>query len=215
MMTVHTMPSRGLRRRALLALAGIGGPLLLAGCAEEAAPQTFPPLTYGYLTKIRLNIATIEVNDAWTPQPVPNGEHVESQSPVQPVDVLHRMAQDRLVPAGGTGAATVTIDDASLIRQTDRFEAIFAVHLDIHNADGTRTGYAEARVVRTHTISDYSPPAVRQALYDLVKATMGDMNVEFEFQIRRSLKDWLQPSAPVAPQPPPVDQQPLAPPPKS
>jgi len=210
-MTAHAV----LSRRAALVLSAIGMPLLLAGCAGEEVLQVFPPLTYGYLTKLRLDVATIDVAEAWTPAPVPNGEHVEDQSPVQPVEALRRMVQDRLVPAGASGSATVTIDDASLVRQTDRFEAAFAVHMDIHNADGTRTGYAEARVARTRTITDYAPPAVHQALYDLVKATMNDMNVEFEYQIRRSLKDWLQTSAPAAPVPPPVEQQPLGTPPKS
>ena len=214
-MTAHAVPPRLLPRRAALALAAVSVPLLLVGCAEQSAPQFFPPLTFGYLTKIRLDVADIEVSNAWTPGPVANGEHVEDQSPVQPVDALRRMVQDRLVPAGATGSATVTIDDASLVRQTDRFEATFAVHMDIHNADGTRSGYAEAKVARTRTITDYTPAAIHQALYDLVKATMDDMNIEFEYQIRHSLKDWLQTASPVAPLPPPVEQQPLATPPKS
>ena len=46
------------------------------------------------------------------------------------------------------------------------------------------------------------------ALYDMTRAMMDDMNVELEFQIRRSLRDWLQdPTA--APPPAPVEQQEL------
>jgi hypothetical protein len=48
---------------------------------------------------------------------------------------------------------------------------------------------------------------MRALLYDLVSATMKDMNVEFEYQVRHSLPDWLQSTAPAAPAPPPVEQQ--------
>lgn len=214
-MTAQAATPRRLRRRAALAFSVAVVPLLLFGCAEPAPPQVFPPLTYGYLTKLKLDVGNIEVDNAWSPAPLPNGEHVENQAPVQPVDALRRMVQDRLIPGGNGGSAVVTIDDASLVRVADRFEAAFAVHMDIHNADGTRSGYAEAKVARTRTISDYSQPAVRQALYDLVKATMDDMNVEFEYQVRHSLKDWLQTTAPAAPPPPPVEQQDLSDTPKS
>ena len=46
------------------------------------------------------------------------------------------------------------------------------------------------------------------ALYDMTRAMMDDMNVEFEFQARRALRDWLQ-SAEAAPAPAPVQQQDL------
>ena len=214
-MTAHAAPPCRPTRRAVLALSAAALPALLAGCVPPPPPKTYAPLSFGYLTRIKLDVANVAEDVAWTPQPVTNGEHVENQSPAQPVDALRRMVQDRLIPGGSDGQATVTIDDASLTRVADRFEASFAVHMDIHNGDGTRSGYAEAKVARTRTISNYSPEAVRQALYDLVKATMADMNVEFEYQIRHSLGDWLQTTAPAAPPPPPVEQQNLGTPEKS
>lgn len=207
-MTRHAALPCRLPRRAALAVAA-AAPLLLLGCMQPAPPQSFPPLSFAYLTKLKFDVANIEVENAWTPAPVTNGEHVENEAPEQPVEALRRMVQDRLIPGGTSGQAVVTIDDASLTRVADRFEASFAVRMDIHNADGTRSGYAEAKVARTRTISDYSSAAVRQALYDLVKETMNDMNVEFEYQVRHSLKDWLQATAPAAPTPAPVEQQDL------
>jgi hypothetical protein len=210
-MIAPAVPPRALPRRATLAaaLALAGLPLALSGCAAPAPPESFPPLTFGYLTKLKLDVANIEVDNNWTPQPVTNGEHVENEAPEAPVEALRRMVQDRLIPGGNSGTAAVSIDDASLTRIADRFEASFALHMDIHNGDGTRSGYAEAKVARTRTISDYSPTAVRRTLYELVKATMDDMNVEFEYQIRHSLNDWLQTTTPAAPAPPPVEQQDL------
>ena len=46
----------------------------------------------------------------------------------------------------------------------------------------------------------------RTVLYDMTKSMMSDMNVEFEYQIRRNLKDWLTNGA--APGMP-VEQAPL------
>jgi hypothetical protein len=49
-------------------------------------------------------------------------------------------------------------------------------------------------------------------LYDMTKDMMDTMNVEFEFQLRRSLRDWLAaPGAARAPvqQEPLIQQQPL------
>ena len=47
-------------------------------------------------------------------------------------------------------------------------------------------------------------------LYDMTKAMMSDMNVEFEYQLRHNLKDYL--TSPAAPDTP-VEQAPLEQPP--
>jgi hypothetical protein len=209
------MTSRPLPRRLvvpLLATTPLLLPALLGGCAEQTQPIVFAPLSFAYLRKLRLNVANVAIDNEWRPQPASGGQHVEAQSPIQPVDALTQMARDRLVPAGTDGRATFVIDDASLLQVTDNFEANFAIHLDLRSNDGTRTGYTEARVSRTRTISDYSQAAIPGELYDLVKSAMGDMNVEFEYQVRKSLKDWLLSDEPTAPTPPPVQQQELSPP---
>ena len=109
------------------------------------------------------------------------------------------------------------IDDASIVQLRESYQGNFAVHLDVLGPDGTRSGYAEARVARTHVINDDSPNGVRAELYDMVKQMMSDMNVEFEYQVQKSLRDDLQTTAPAAPGPAPVEQQdltsPAAPPP--
>ena len=45
------------------------------------------------------------------------------------------------------------------------------------------------------------------AAYDMLKDMMDAMNVEFEYQVRRSLRDWIQETATDAPAPPPVQQE--------
>jgi hypothetical protein len=204
-----TAPLLASRVTARLALAL---PLLLAACAgSEEPPRSFPPLTYDYLTKLKLNVARLNIDDSWTP---PAGSNqIGNMSPVQPLDTLRKMAQDRLVPGGSSGRAVFVIDNASIVETPTNYQGSFAVHLDITTSDGTRSGYAEARVTRTRGRSeDESPDAGRAELYDLVHQMMNDMNVEFEYQVRRSLRDYLQTTTPIVPQPGPVQTQDLSPP---
>jgi hypothetical protein len=197
-----------LSRRSALLL-----PLLLASCGgDHEPPRAFPPLTYDYLTKIRLDVARIDVDDSWTPKQY-GRQHVEYLSPVAPLDALRRMGQDRLIPGGSNGHAVFVIDDASIVQVGGRWEGNFAVHLDVSSGDGTRSGYAEARVSRVRSLpDDDSAEGIRAALYDMTRQMMDDMNVEFEYQIRRSLRDYLQSVSPGAPTPAPVQTQDLAPP---
>jgi uncharacterized protein (DUF2336 family) len=85
-------------------------------------------------------------------------------------------------------------------------QGVLAVHLDVVTTESVRAGFAEAQVTRTASV----PGDLRQALYDLTRQMLDDMNVEFEFQVRRSLRDWLQDTT-TAPPPAPVEQQELPP----
>jgi hypothetical protein len=67
--------------------------------------------------------------------------------------------------------------------------------------------------MRSRRIDDDSREGIRAELYDMVKQMMASMNVELEFQIRRSLRDYLESGQPGAPPTPgPVEQQDLPPP---
>ena len=184
-------------------------PFLAAGCGggEEAAPPVvFAPLHYDYLTPLRLNVATLTIEDhAANAGP---GD-VSALSPVPPAQALEQMARDRLVPAGSAGEAVFVIDRASIVQGADALSGNMAVHLDIRTSDGNRAAYAEARVSRVRTLGG-GHEDLRGALYTMTKAMMDDMNVEFEYQVRHSLKDWLQTTAPAAAAiPAPVQVQPL------
>lgn len=181
-------------------------PLAAAGCGgDDALPARdgFPPLTYGYLTPLRLNVASIE--EAPPPPPGP----FDDSNPAPPAQALLRMAQDRLTAGGTLGRAVFTIDQASITRSRGGLDGVMAVHLDVFTSEGSRAGFAEARVSRrAEGIGD-----LRSALYDMTVQMMQDMNVEFEFQVRQSLRDWLQEATtappPAAPLPAAVEQQPL------
>lgn len=204
-----TRPRARLARRAVLVL-----PLALGACfgGPPPPPTVFPPLTYDYLTKLRLNVGSIDIDDSWNPPFGP--AQLGPYAPVPPAAALRQMAQDRLVPTGTAGHAVFKIEDASIVQNGNRLYASFAVQLTVGTTDGTRSGYAEARVVHNATLTDDDPQALRATLYNLTRATMDDMNVEFEYQVRRSLRDYLQASgvSGTAPPPPPVQTQELPPP---
>ena len=110
---------------------------------------------------------------------------------------------DRLQAFGTAGQAVFVIQEASLIRQRDTILGSFAVELDVYTSANTRAGFAQARVTRSYTGDVDDLPST---LYDMTKNMMDTMNVEFEFQVRRSLRAWLLPEGAVQT---PVQQQPL------
>ncbi|MCQ8278397.1 hypothetical protein NFI95_08020 [Acetobacteraceae bacterium KSS8] len=191
--------------------AGFAALLLLAGCGGSDTPApTFKAPTYDYLTKLRLNVGQVQIVDQIPP---PGPSDLSAQSPVQPVDAMRIMAQQRLVAAGNSGTAVFTIDQAAITGQPGgTLNGTLAAHLDIIGPSGGHNGYAEAHVLRqfvpgTNTDND----GLKTELYNLTNQMMSDMNVELEYQLRRTLGDWLL-DASGAPIGATVEQQNLAPP---
>jgi hypothetical protein len=175
-------------------------PWLVAACGggEE---RDFPPLHYNYLTPLRLNVAAIQIEQRFVPSGAP--PDVSQLDPMPPVQALRNMATDRLQALGPTGQAVFVILQALLIRKNDTITGNFAVELNIYTAPSVRTGYANAGVTGSYTGDVDDLPG---KLYDMTKSLMDRMNVEFEYQVRRSLGGWLLVGG--APQAP-VQQQPL------
>ena len=187
-----------LTRRAALFL-----PLLLVSCGDDDEPapvlrHDYPPLRYGYLPPINLNVERIEMAEGFVP---PSGdEEIIGTSPVDPAETLFAMARDRLKTVAQSGTATFRIVTTSITRHHDTLNGVLAVRVDVHDADGANSGYAEARVTATHS----GPiPDPRSAVYDMLKSMMDDMNVELEYQLRNKLRAWVV--DPPEPQPTPVD----------
>jgi hypothetical protein len=191
---------RTLSRRSSLLL-----PLLLSACGGRSQ-RVYPPLHYGHLTALQLNVAAIQIEQRYVPSGVsPDASQID---PMPPVQALRNMAAERLQAFGSSGRAVFVIQDASLIRQRNMLLGSFAVELDVYTSADTRAGFAEARVSRTYTGDLDDLPA---KLYDMTKEMMDTMNIEFEFQLRRSLRTWLLPEGAVQP---PVQREPLVAPPR-
>jgi hypothetical protein len=195
------------RRTLLVAL-----PALLAGCAgggDEPAP--LPPLVSGYrhLTPIRLNVATVEI-----PEPPATAVRVDLPAPLRPDAEMRRMAEERLVPMGTAGQARFLIQTAEFRRESTgasgglfggspgvRFAVRMQARLEIVSAEGQRVGFVEAQATRQRTLPGGQTEAARNgAAEEVVRQAMEELNVEFEFQIRRALRAWLVEGA----APPPV-----------
>lgn len=192
--------------------------LFLAACgSEQPAPQaSYPPLDFSYLPPIALNVATLEVQSQYVP---PGPPDVSQYDPAPPVAALRLMATERLKPVGSAGRAVFSIDDAAMVRSGDTITGAFSVTLNIYTSAGVRAGFAQATVTRQVTNVGGDVPG---ALYTLTRQLMQQMNIEFEYQVRRSLRDWLVSAAPTPPAvppqglvPPPPPVAPPAPPPAS
>ncbi len=191
-----------LPRRAVLLLA-----LLAASCATEpegsVAPRSYAPLDFSYLLPLRLNVASVQVVQRFVPAGQP--PDVSALDPIKPVAALRLMAEQRLKAAGATGRAAFIINDASMLRLGDILTSTMSVELDVIAPDNTRAGYAQATVVRQRTGVTGDLAA---ALYEFTREMLDQMNIEFEYQVRRSLSNWLLPEGAV---PSPVQATPLAP----
>jgi len=189
-------------RRAILLL-----PAFLIACGDDPPPPSYPMPRFDHLPKLELKVQDIEIDDTWAPRGV--SRRVDHLSPITPRAALRQMAADRLSASGNDGRAVFIIEDASIVRAPKHYEATLQVRLDMADDSGARLGQATARVVQIRPLGDDSPRAVRDDLYAFVRELMTEMNVEFEFQVRKALKDALQTTSPAAPEPAPVESQPL------
>ncbi|MBM3592006.1 MAG: hypothetical protein FJX32_04960 [Alphaproteobacteria bacterium] len=204
------------KRRAFLALP------LLAACAHEqpAGPFVPPgPPSYGHLTPLRLKVGTLDIRQAESGTAL----MVQQPAPLLPSDVMLRMAQDRLSAVGGPSSARFVIQTARLTRETaspagtfspasESFRCIMRCQLEIMSAEDAVLASAAAEVRREAT-GPTRDDDERAALAErVVKLAGQDMNVEFEFQLRRHLRDWLQlVAAPGETLPQPVEREALPP----
>lgn len=206
------------RRTLLLAL-----PLLGAGCAGDDAPRSLPPLVTGYrhLTPIRLNVATIGVAE-----PEPGAVRVAEPAPVRPEAEMRRMAEERLVAMGSEGEARFVIQAAEFRRDRlppaggltgvfggdpgERLTVRLQGRLDVLGEEGRRVGFVEAEARAQHTLPAGSSAAARaRAAEEVMRQAMNQLNVEFEYQVRRTLRAWLVEGAAPATAPAPIEREDL------
>ena len=202
---MHILP----RRAALLALL-LALPLAACGSWERAdrPARTIEALRYDHLTKLRLNVAVVDVEDHFRPG---GPGDISANAPTPPAQALRQMAQDRILAVGTTGRAVLVIKRAALVQSGKGLDGQMDVELALFGPDTIRAAYAEAQVYRRRG----SASTTREALHDMTKEMMDVMNVELEFQARRNLREWIQPeNAPGNPAdtiPAPVDQEDLSP----
>lgn len=181
--------------------------LLASACETTPATPSYPEITFGHMPKIPLNVARIEVVDAYKPPlRAPNVEH---WFPRRPAAVARRWVKDRLQAVGRAGSARVTIQDASAIEeklattkglkgavtrdQAFRYVVRLAVRVDVETAGGLGKGFAEAQAKRTRSAPEDITLNDRDKLFfEMTEALARDIDRELEANIRLHLRDYLK-----------------------
>jgi hypothetical protein len=164
--------------------------LTLAACGTSPPPVVYKPLDYSYLPPIMLKVATVSVQNTYMPDA--GAATLLGQDPETPGDALMQVASRRLVADGTPGTASFTIETASIEEIGGNFTGTLAARLDVVSADGRRTGFTEASVTYTEAAPDPGDVnATDAALFDVTKQLMDLMNVKLQYQIQRSLADWV------------------------
>ena len=178
----HRRACRALSRRSSLLL-----PLAARRVRRRRRERDSPPLRYNYLTPLRLNVAAIQIEQRFVPSGA--APDVSQLDPMPPVQALRNMAEDRLQALGSCRPGGVRHPEcvAGATARHDHRQPVGASS-SIYPTPNTRAGFAQASVSGSYTGDLDDLPA---RLYDMTKSMMDRMNVEFEYQVRRSLGAWL------------------------
>lgn len=206
-----------MQRRPFLLLPLLAG---AAACATgEAPPPPPPPPEFAFLNRLRLDVAEVLVDDR-LPPPAPSDRG--PRVPVPPAEYLRAIARDRLLADGTGGRAVATLQRAEVLEvrlptrgslfttEVDtRYDGRMAMRVELVGADGTPAGFAEAEVRRAREVLQNVDAAGRLRVVQAIARDLADaMNVEIEFQVRRSLRDRLvDGTRPAVPEP--VEQEDL------
>jgi hypothetical protein len=200
-----------MRRRALALL-----PLGLAGCGGAAPTLEGPPIAYGFLTPINLDVAEVVIEEQ-----APNAGPTDVGRDLTPsaAEAVRIMGRDRLRAVGREGRARFLVARAEIRRTRqpaqgflggdpgEELDCRLGARLEILGPNDQRLGFAEAEVRRARTIES-TPQGRRIAAESLLRQAMFDLNTEFEFQVRRALRPYLV-EAGAAPAATPVQREEL------
>ncbi|RVT98981.1 hypothetical protein EOD42_02400 [Rhodovarius crocodyli] len=198
-----------MKRRHLLLLAPVAG---LSACGNPPPPvPAGPDIAYSYLPQLRLNVASVDI-DPEDPSSGPNDlGRMMSPSAAEAVRVMGR---DRVAAFGNQNTARFVVSRASIAMERlprqgglfsgdpgERLVCVLAARLEIRDGNQRRLGFVEAEVRRTAPAE--STNASRNSVASsLLRRSAFDLNTEFEFQVRRGLRDFLVEGDRAAPPPP-------------
>jgi len=194
------------------------GPAALAACASPPARVEGPAIAYRHLTPIRLDVARVDVEER-----SPNAGPTDVGRELTPsaAEAVRIMGRDRLSAFGSQDRARFVVVRAQILRVRnqrsggyfsadagERLDCTLTARLEILGENDQRLGFAEATASRTRT-AESTNEGRRVAAETLLRQTMFDLNTEFEFQVRRSLRPYLAEGAGTAPAPEGVGREEL------
>lgn len=180
----------------------IAGLVAVGACDTPPKRDIFPELTYQHLPPIRLDVARVEVVEAYST--VATEGRVEAQFPTPPGVAAAHWGRDRLLAAGPDGLARFIVLEASVVQvplprttgltgvvtidQSDRYEAVVKVRLEVANRNGMQTGRIAAEARETATVPEDMTLNGRERLwFEMTRRLMDRLNAELEKQIAAHL----------------------------
>jgi len=180
---------------------------LLTGCATEVQKPGFSKISFAHLQPISLNVARIEVENRYvSPATRPNVEH---EFPVSPAAVASNWGRDRLRAVGQSGVARVVVRRASVVEvplrrttgvtgaftrdQSERYDAIIDMMVELRDADGNVRVTAESTAKRSRSVSENVSLIEREKIwFEMTETMMSDLNTALENQVRIHMKEWIR-----------------------
>jgi len=180
---------------------------LLTGCATEVQKPGFSQISFAHLQPISLNVARIEVENRYvSPATRPN---VEQEFPVSPAAVASNWGRDRLRAVGQSGVARVVVRRASVVEvplkrttgvtgaftrdQSERYDAIIDMMVELRDADGNVRVTAESTAKRSRSVSENVSLIEREKIwFEMTETMMSDLNTALENQVRIHMKEWIR-----------------------
>ena len=189
-----------MNRRIFLLLPSLA---LLAACDTPPMRQSFATLTFQDRPPIRLDVAQIEIYEAYKAPGV--APHIDHLFPQKPVDVAAAWGRDVLQAVGERGMATYTIVDASATEtalprstgmtqmfkteQSDRYDLHIEVKLEIGNPLLRTTGIATASASRSQTVAEDMTLNQREAVwFQMTESAMRELDGKLEAAIKDKLR---------------------------
>ncbi len=193
-----------MHRRSFLLLSGAS---LLAACDTPPMRQSFATLTFQDRPPIRLDVAQLEIVDAYKAPGV--APHVDHLFPQKPADVAAAWGRDVLRAVGQRGMATYTITDASATQtalpratgmtqmfkseQSDRYDLHIEVKLEVGNPLLATTGYVTASANRSQTVAEDMTLNEREAVwFQMTESAMRELDEKLEAAIKDKLKPFVR-----------------------
>jgi outer membrane lipopolysaccharide assembly protein LptE/RlpB len=191
-------------RRTILLLSAIA---LLAACDTPPMRQSVATLTFQDRPQIRLDVAQIEIVDAYKAPGV--APHVDHLFPQKPADVAVAWGRDVLHAVGERGMATYTIVDAAATQtalpratgmtqvfkteQSDRYDLHIEVKLEVGNPLLASTGFVTAAVNRSQTVAEDMTLNEREAVwFQMTESAMRELDEKLEAAIKDKLKPFVR-----------------------
>ena len=134
---------------------------------------------------------------------------MEHEFPVSPAAVASNWGRDRLRAVGQSGVARVVVRRASVVEvplkrttgvtgaftrdQSERYDAIIDMMVELRDAAGNVRVTAESTAKRSRSVSENVSLIEREKIwFEMTETMMSDLNTALENQVRIHMKEWIR-----------------------